>query len=290
MMEAMWQYEFMRHALLAGVIIGLISPLVGVFLVVRRLSLIADALSHVTLSGIAAGLLLQREIPWFQSFNPLYMGTAFSVAGALFVEQLRRLYRSYQELAIPIILSGGIGLGVVLISAGDGFNVNVMGYLFGSIIAVNDEDVKWVVVVGVIVVLTIALLYKELFALSFDEESAYLSGIPRRGINLVFILLVALVITASVRVVGILLVSAMMTLPVAASLQLAQSFRQTVWLSVLFAETSVIIGLICSFYFDLAPGGTIVLIAVGWLLLTILLKRIRQIGWYRWIKREQASE
>jgi zinc transport system permease protein len=290
MMEVMWQYEFMRHALLAGVIVGLISPLVGVFLVVRRLSLIADALSHVTLSGVAAGLLLQREISWFQSFNPLYMGTAFSVAGALFVEQLRRLYRSYQELAIPIILSGGIGLGVVLISAGEGFNVNVMGYLFGSIIAVNDDDVKWVVVVGTIVALTIALLYKELFALSFDEESAYLSGIPRRGINLVFILLVALVITASVRVVGILLVSALMTLPVAASLQLAQSFRQTVILSVLFAETSVISGLICSFYFDLAPGGTIVLIAVGWLLLTILLKRLRQISRYRWMKREQEAE
>jgi zinc transport system permease protein len=290
MMEVMWQYEFMRHALLAGVIVGLISPLVGVFLVVRRLSLIADALSHVTLSGVAAGLLLQREISWFQSFNPLYMGTAFSVAGALFVEQLRRLYRSYQELAIPIILSGGIGLGVVLISAGEGFNVNVMGYLFGSIIAVNDNDVKWVVVVGIIVALTIALLYKELFALSFDEESAYLSGIPRRGINLVFILLVALVITASVRVVGILLVSALMTLPVAASLQLAQSFRQTVMLSVLFAETSVISGLICSFYFDLAPGGTIVLIAVGWLLLTILLKRLRQISRYRWMKREQEAE
>jgi zinc transport system permease protein len=254
------------------------------------LSLIADALSHVTLSGVAAGLLLQREISWFQSFNPLYMGTAFSVAGALFVEQLRRLYRSYQELAIPIILSGGIGLGVVLISAGEGFNVNVMGYLFGSIIAVNDNDVKWVVVVGIIVALTIALLYKELFALSFDEESAYLSGIPRRGINLVFILLVALVITASVRVVGILLVSALMTLPVAASLQLAQSFRQTVMLSVLFAETSVISGLICSFYFDLAPGGTIVLIAVGWLLLTILLKRLRQISRYRWMKREQEAE
>jgi zinc transport system permease protein len=290
MMEVMWQYEFMRHALLAGVIVGLISPLVGVFLVVRRLSLIADALSHVTLSGVAAGLLLQREISWFQSFNPLYMGTAFSVAGALFVEQLRRLYRSYQELAIPIILSGGIGLGVVLISAGEGFNVNVMGYLFGSIIAVNDDDVKWVVVVGTIVALTIALLYKELFALSFDEESAYLSGIPRRGINLVFILLVALVITASVRVVGILLVSALMTLPVAASLQLAQSFRQTVILSVLFAETSVISGLICSFYFDLAPGGTIVLIAVGWLLLMILLKRLRQISRYRWMKREQEAE
>ncbi|BCU80240.1 zinc ABC transporter permease [Polycladomyces abyssicola] len=290
MMEVMWQYEFMRHALLAGVIVGLISPLVGVFLVVRRLSLIADALSHVTLSGVAAGLLLQREISWLQSFNPLYMGTAFSVAGALFVEQLRRLYRSYQELAIPIILSGGIGLGVVLISAGEGFNVNVMGYLFGSIIAVNDNDVKWVVVVGIIVALTIALLYKELFALSFDEESAYLSGIPRRGINLVFILLVALVITASVRVVGILLVSALMTLPVAASLQLAQSFRQTVMLSVLFAETSVISGLICSFYFDLAPGGTIVLIAVGWLLLTILLKRLQQISRYRWMKREQEAE
>ena len=150
--NAMWEmvlhYDFMRRAVLAGLIIGLISPLVGIFLVVRRLSLIADALAHVTLSGVAAGLLLQKHVPWLQSLNPLHVGAMFSVGGAMFVEQLRRLYRTYQELAIPVVLSGGVGLGVVLISAADGFNVDVAGYLFGSILAVGEGELGWIVVGG----------------------------------------------------------------------------------------------------------------------------------------------
>ncbi|WP_309864943.1 metal ABC transporter permease [Desmospora profundinema] len=281
MIEMILQYEFMQRAVIAGVIIGLISPMVGVFLVVRRLSLIADALAHVTLSGVAAGLLLQKSFPALQSVNPLYFGMGFSLTASVFVEQLRRLYRSYQELAIPIILSGGIGLGVVLISAGDGFNVDVAGYLFGSILAVGSSELHAIFGVGILVLIMIALFYKELFALSFDEESAVLTGIPRRWINLLFSLVVAMVITASIRVVGILLVSGLITLPVAASLQIANSFKQALFFSVLFGQIAVFCGLAAAFYLDWASGGTIILVSVAILLLVVAVKRLVDL-WKRW--------
>ncbi|SFS38079.1 metal ABC transporter permease [Marininema halotolerans] len=279
MVEILLHYGFMQRALIAGVIIGLISPIVGVFLVVRRLSLIADALAHVTLSGVAAGLLLQKYVAAFAMVSPLYMGMAFSMVASVFVEQLRRLYRSYQELAIPVILSGGIGLGVVLISAANGFNVDVAGYLFGSILAVGKSEILAIVGAGLFVLVIVFLFYKELFALSFDEESAVYAGIPRHGINLLFSLAVALVITASIRVVGILLVSGLITLPVAASLQLANSFKQAIVYAVIFAQISVLAGLVAAFYLDWASGGTIVLVAVGILLCVMGMKRL--IIWMR---------
>ncbi|WP_091741454.1 metal ABC transporter permease [Marininema mesophilum] len=279
MFEILLHYEFMQRALVAGVIIGFISPIVGVFLVVRRLSLIADALSHVTLSGVAAGLLLQKYVSAFAMISPLYVGMVFSMVASVFVEQLRRLYHSYQELAIPVILSGGIGLGVVLISAADGFNVDVAGYLFGSILAVGKSEILAIVGAGLLVLGIVVLFYKELFALSFDEESAVYAGIPRHGINLAFSLAVALVITASIRVVGILLVSGLITLPVAASLQLANSFRQAFIYAVIFAQVSVLAGLVAAFYLDWASGGTIVLVAVFNLLCVMGIKRT--VSWVR---------
>src|SRR5699024_6942762 len=224
MIDMILTYDFMQRALIAGLVIGIISPMVGLFLVVRRLSLIADALAHVTLSGVAAGLLLQKQFPAFQTFNPMISGMMFSLTASVFVERLRQWYRSYQELAIPVILSGGIGLGVVLISAADGFSVDVAGYLFGSILAVSPSEIGAIIGAGVLVVAVILLFYKELFALSFDEESAMFAGIPRRSINILFGLVVALVITASIRVVGIRLVSGLITLPVAAAIQLVSGF------------------------------------------------------------------
>ena len=274
MIQDIFQYEFLQNAFLTGLIIGVIAPLLGVFIVVRRLSLIADALSHVTLAGIAASLLLEKKFLFFSGLNPLYMGMAFSVAGSLFIEKLRTVYKHYQELAIPIILSGGIGLGAIFISLADGFNTDLFGYLFGSVSAVSRTDLYTILFISIFVIVTVILLYKELFLLSFDEEHAKASGIAVKRIHFVFIIMVALVIAASMRVVGILLVSSLMTLPVAASIRIAKGFKQTIYYSVLFGETSVLAGLILSYYLDLAPGGTIVMIAVLILIVTIILKKI----------------
>ncbi len=259
--------------------IGILAPLLGVFIVVRRLSLIADALSHVTLAGIAASLLIENKFVMLAGLNPLYMGMVFSVGGSLFIEKLRGVYKHYQELAIPIIMSSGIGLSVIFISLANGFNTDLFSYLFGSVSAVSRTDLWIILIISIVVILAIILFYKELFLLSFDEEHAKASGIPAKTIHFLFIVMVALVIAASMRIVGILLVSSLMTLPVAASIRIAKGFKQTIILSVIFGELSVVGGLYTAYYLDLAPGGTIVMIAVLILLIAILYKKsVRALG------------
>ncbi|ARA99065.1 MULTISPECIES: metal ABC transporter permease [Geobacillus] len=274
MWEAIWQYEFLRNAFLAGILTGFAAPLLGVFIVVRRLSLIADALSHVALAGIAAGLLIGKSVSTAAGWNPLYIGMGFSVAGSLLIEKLRAVYRHYEELAIPIILSAGIGLSVILISIANGFNADLFSYLFGSVSAVSSDDVWAVFVVAVIAAAIIFVFYKELFLLSFDEEYARVSGVRAKFIHFLFIVLVALVIASSMRIVGVLLVSSLMTLPVAASIRIAKSFKQAIVFSIFFGELSVIIGLLAAYELDWAPGGTIVMLAVAILLLVL--------GWKKW--------
>lgn len=273
MISVLLQYEFLQNAFITGIIIGILAPLLGVFIVVRRMSMIADALSHVALAGIAFSLLLQKSFISLAGLNPLYFGMAFSVVGSLFIEKLRTIYKHYQELAIPIILSGGIGLSVILISIADGFNADLYGYLFGSVSAVSRSDLYVIIGVGIAVIITLLLLYKELFLLSFDEEHAKASGIPYKVIHFIFIVLVALVIAASMRVVGILLVSSLMTLPVAASLRFANGFKQMIVYSIIFGEVSVMGGLFLSYQLDLAPGGTIVILAVLILIIAILMDK-----------------
>ncbi|MFB9761816.1 metal ABC transporter permease [Ectobacillus funiculus] len=273
MIQDFLQYDFLRNSLYAAVLIGLVTPLLGVFIVIRRLSLIADALSHVTLSGIAASLLLEKTLFPGGFINPLYMGMVFSIGGALFIEKLRAVYKHYQELAVPIILSGGIGIGVIFISLANGFNTDLFSYLFGSISAVSKGDLTVIISIAVLVLATVFLLYKELFLLSFDEEYATATGLRAKWIHFIFIVLVALVIAASMRVVGILLVSSLMTLPVAASIRIARGFKQTIFFSILFGELAVVGGLITSYQLDLAPGGTIVMIAVAILVGAIMWKQ-----------------
>lgn len=273
MISGILQFEFLQNAFLTGIIIGAIAPLVGVFVVVRRMSMISDALSHVALAGIAFSLLLQKSFLSLAGLNPLYIGMAFSVGGSLFIEKLRGVYKHYQELAIPIIMAGGMGLSVIFISVADGFNTDLYGYLFGSVSAVSRTDLYLITGVGIAVALMLALLYKELFLLSFDEEHAKASGIPYQAIHFIFIVMVALVIAASMKIIGILLVSSLMTLPVAASLRFAKGFKQMIVYSVLFGEVSVVGGLILSYNMDLAPGGTIVIIAVLILIFSILMDK-----------------
>ncbi|MEH7332945.1 metal ABC transporter permease [Neobacillus drentensis] len=274
MIQGIFHYEFLQNAFLTGILIGILAPLLGVFIVVRRLSLIADALSHVTLAGIAASLLLERNVAALTGLNPLYLGMVFSVGGSLFIEKLRGVYKHYQELAIPIILSSGIGLGVIFISLANGFNTDLFSYLFGSVSAVSRTDLLVIFIISILVITVIILLYKELFLLSFDEEHAKASGIAAKSIHFIFIVMVALVIAASMRIVGILLVSSLMTLPVAASIRLAKGFKQTIFLSVLFGEISVLGGLFTAYYLDLAPGGTIVMLAVLILIIAIFYKKL----------------
>ncbi|MFC0270024.1 metal ABC transporter permease [Metabacillus herbersteinensis] len=276
MLNSLFQYEFLQNAFIAGILIGLIAPLLGVFVVVRRLSLIADALSHVTLAGIAASLLLEKKVAGFAGLNPIYLGMGFSVVGSLFIEKLRAVYKHYQELAIPIILSTGIGISVIFISLADGFNTDLFSYLFGSVSAVSKADLSIIIAITIFVLIVVFALYKELFLLSFDEEHADASGIHSKWIHFIFILTVALVIAGSMRIVGILLVSSLMTLPVAASIRIAKGFKQAIFFSVLFGEISVIIGLFLAYYLDLAPGGTIVVLSVLILVLTILWTKLKK--------------
>ncbi|GAA0439280.1 MAG: metal ABC transporter permease [Bacillota bacterium] len=267
------EFDFLRHTFLTGLLIGIIAPLLGTFIVVRRLSLIADALSHVTLAGIAFGLLLEKKFAIMLS--PLYSGMAFSVFGSIFIEKLRGVYKAYQEIAIPIILSGGVGLSVIFISLADGFNTELFNYLFGSVSAVSKNDLYTIAGISAFIMIVIALFFKELFTLSFDEEHATISGLHAKSIHLLFIVLTALVIAASIRIVGVLLVSALMTLPVAASMRLAKGFKQMLLLSIVFGELAVIIGLISGYYLSIPPGGTIVMVSIIILLLSIFIKRFK---------------
>ncbi|UJL45219.1 metal ABC transporter permease [Virgibacillus sp. NKC19-16] len=272
MLADFFEYDFLRYTFLTGILIGIIAPLLGTFIVVRRLSLIADALSHVTLAGIAFGLMLDKFAITF--LTPFYSGMIFSVIGSIMIEKLRSVYKAFQELAIPIILSSGVGLSVIFISIADGFNTELFNYLFGSVSAVSQNDFFTILGISIFIILVVILFYKELFTLSFDEEHATISGIHAKRIHLLFIVLTALVIAASIRIVGVLLVSALMTLPVAASMRLAKGFKQMMFLSIVFGELAVIIGLISGYYLSIPPGGTIVMVSIIILLLSIGVKRL----------------
>ncbi|PTH57153.1 metal ABC transporter permease, partial [Staphylococcus arlettae] len=254
MIDALLNFDFMRYSLLSGILIGFIAPLIGAFIVVRRLSLIADALSHVTLGGISFGMYVITLLPALTFINPMWFGILFAVIGALLIEKLRTSYSNYQEIAIPIIMSTGIALSAIFISLAEGFNQEIVGLLFGSISAVTISDLITILIVVVIVLFFILTFYKELFVLSFDEEYSKVIGIPK-WIQFVFIVIVAMVISASMRVVGILLVSALITLPVAITMRLTKGFKQLIIWSIIIGEISVIGGLILAFYINISPGG-----------------------------------
>lgn len=267
--SALFTYEFLQNAFLSGLIIGVIAPLLGLFIVVRRLALIADALSHVALAGIAGSLFLSQSVLLFSALNPVYLGMASAVGGSLLIEKLRGAYKNFEELAIPIILSTGIGFGAIFISLAKGFGSDLVGYLFGSVSAVSRQDLWIIVIIAIVVLAFVRFFYKELFALSFDKEYSKVSGVNGKFIEMFFMIIVALVIGASMRIVGILLVSSLMTIPVAAAIQLAKSFKGALVYSIVIGELSVIIGLFAAFHLDIAPGGTIVITSIVILLLVL---------------------
>ncbi len=247
--------DFMRLAFATGAFVGLLAPSVGFFLVQRRLSLIGDGLGHVAFAGVAAGYLL--------GLSPVLTALVVTVAGAVAVEWLRTRRAAAADQALALLFYTGIAAGVVLVSAAGALNVNLFSFLFGSILTVTRADLLLVAALSAVTLALIALLYRGLIAATLDEEGARISGVPTGALNVVLAALVGVTIAASMRIVGVLLIAALMVLPVIAASRLAWSARSTLLLSMGLGLASVLAGLTTSYYADLAPGGTIVLVAAA---------------------------
>jgi zinc transport system permease protein len=251
----MLESEFMRLALGAGAIVGVLAPAVGFFLVQRRQSLTGDGIGHVAFAGVAAGILLD--------VSPVLTALVAAVLGGVAIELLRSRGGTAGDQALALVFYTGIALGVVLVAQAGALNVGLFQYLFGSILTVTRTDLALIALLGACGLATIGLFYRALAGVVIDEEGARVAGVPIGALNVLLAGLAAVTVALSMRVVGILLVAALMVLPVSAAGRIAWSMRSTLVLSMLVGLASALAGLTLSYYADLPPGGTIVLVAAG---------------------------
>ncbi|GIH77494.1 metal ABC transporter permease [Planobispora longispora] len=269
------QYDFMQRALIAALLVGLAAPAIGTFIVQRRLALLGDGIGHVALTGVALGFLTGTA--------PVLTAVVVSVLGAVAIELVRERGRTGGDVALALLFYGGIAGGVLLISlAPGGSNATLMSYLFGSISSVTVQDV-WVIAVLAAAVLGVVVVFgRELFVLCQDEEVAKASGLPVRFLSLLIAITAALTVVIAMRVVGLLLVSALMVVPVATGQQLTRGFRSTMLLAMLCGMAATVGGLTSSFYVEVPPGALIVLFALGGFVLAL--------GLGRFVRRSRPQE
>lgn len=248
-------YSFMIRALVAGLIVAVIAPLIGNFLVMKRFAMIADTLAHVALAGVAVGLLTGAE--------PVLVTVLLTILVAILIERLSSLGRMPSETILALFMPGGLAVALVLISLANGFNSNLFSYLFGSISTVSSSEIYLIAGLGALVLALVAIFYEKLLFTAFDEEGARLKGVKVARINLLLMVLTALTVSLTMRVVGALLVSALMVIPSAAAMRVGRSFKQSFLLSILFALSAVVLGLLAGFYLNLPAGGAIVLVSLG---------------------------
>jgi len=265
-----FQYDFMVRALIAGTIIGIIAPLVGMFLVVRRYSYLADTLAHVSLVGVAAALV--------GSVNPVFGAMAAAIISAVGMEQLRIRKGILSDSLLAIFLSGSLALAVVLIGSRGLPAANLFSYMFGTITTVNSFDLPAMGCVGTIVLLFIIIFKRSLFLVAFDEDLAAAEGARATLYNTIMVILAALVVSFAIRIVGALLIGALIVIPVTSAIQWKKNFRSTMVLGVLFSLLAVHVGLWSSFSFNLPSGATIVLTS-------LLIFIISLIGTHSWFHR-----
>ncbi|MFB8366703.1 metal ABC transporter permease [Streptomyces sp. NPDC055929] len=255
-MLEMLQSPFMQRALLAALLVGITAPAVGIYLVQRRQALMGDGIGHVAMTGVGLGFLM--------SANPIWMATLVSVLGAVTMELIRTYGRTRGDIALAMLFYGGMAGGVLLIElSGTGTTANLTTYLFGSLSTVSDSDLAAILLLAAFVVLVSLGLRRQLFAVSQDEEFARVTGLPVRALNLLVAVTAAVTVSVAMRVVGLLLVSALMVVPVAAAQQLTRSFRATYALSVGIGVVVALAGTTTSYYQDVPPGATIVMLAIA---------------------------
>jgi zinc transport system permease protein len=263
----MFEYAFMRNAFIVSFLISLLCPLIGTFLVLRRYSMVGDALSHASLAGVATGFLTHT--------SPIISAFCLTSLFGLLIEVLREKFRRYAELTLAIVLSLSVGIAITLVSSGL-VHANIDSFLFGSILTVSQGEVTTVAILTAVSILTIRGLYPQLVMLAFDEDGAMISGVPRQLINYVFSLLVAATISVSIRIVGILVISSLIALPVATALQFQQGFNRTIVLSMGFSLLDIMTGLVFSYEIGAAPGGITAIMSVLVLICVIICQQLRQ--------------
>ncbi|MFD0517619.1 metal ABC transporter permease [Paractinoplanes durhamensis] len=252
----LFQYDFMIRALIGALVIGLAAPALGIYLVQRRLSLIGDGIGHVALTGVGVGLLLHH--------SPVISAVIVSAIGAVGIELIRQRGRTSGDLALALLFYGGIAGGVVLVGlSDDSSNANLMQYLFGSLITTSPQDVVVIAVLGVAVLTAMTVFRPALFAVCNDEEYAKVSGLPVRTLNLLMAVTTAVTVTIAMRTVGLLLVSALMVVPVAAAQQVTRGFRSTMALGMVIGLGAAGAGVAVSAEIDTAPGATTVILALA---------------------------
>lgn len=260
----MFQLEFMRNAFAAGIIISLLCPCIGLFLVLKRYSMIGDTLAHSSFAGVAIGLVA--------GFNPLITAFIFTTICALVIELLRTYYKKYSELVMSIILTLSLGIAIVLVSSGKS-SAKVDSYLFGSILTVSKSDLLIISIVAVICFIGIYLIYDKLIYTTFDEEGAKVAGINTKLINYLFTVMVGATISVSIRVMGILVISSIIVVPVATAMQFKKGFTKTLFLSMFIGFIDIVLGLLLSYFYNSAPGGTIALTSVAVLIISLIINR-----------------
>ena len=259
-------YGFMQRALLTGIVVSITCSMIGLFLVLKRYSLFGDALSHVAFGGIALG--------FFLNVYPIWTALAVSVSTALGITKLRKSTKISGDAAIAVLLSSGFAMGVLLISASHGFTIDLFSFLFGSILLTSMQDALLTVAVSCGVIVTLIAIRKPLIHFTFDEEQAKVHGIPVEKLNYLFVALAAVTVIATMRLVGILLISALIVLPNITSIMMGRGFKKTMVISISLSVSAVIAGITISYYFNLAPAGTIVMLMVAMFVGTLIAKHV----------------
>lgn len=262
----MLQYSFMQNALIASILISILCPLIGTFLVLKRQSMIGDTLSHASFAGVALGIMLD--------FNPIVSSFVFTSLCGIFIESMRGYFKKYAELILVIILTACAGIAITIISTGNS-KADVNSFLFGSILTITREDLITMFIMSIISLAVLFLLYNQLVYITFDEEGARIAGVKVKLINYLFALLAGATVASSIRIMGVLVLSSMLAVPVATALQLKKGFKLTLIFSIIFGFIDIISGLFLSYYINSAPGGTIALVSVVVLVIVLIVKRSR---------------
>ena len=264
-MIEIFQYEFMQRAFLAGVLIAILASVSGTFIVLKRYSMISETLAHSALVGVAVALVA--------GYNPLWIAVIVSIFSAWLIEYLRSAFSLYSDAILAILLSGSLALAVIIVSLGGEFNNSLFSYLFGSILAVSDEDIITIFIFGIIALALLLVFSREFYFIAYDEEVAKTSGIRVKLLNYLLVTIVAIIIALSIRIIGTLLIGALMVIPTVAALQFRVGFLHTSLLSLSFAILSVISGMTLSFYFSLPSGATIVLCVLLIFIISLITNR-----------------